>query len=225
MYGIHPSAVLSPNVCLGENVTIGPNCSIGFPGFQFHEGYDAATNTLIGDGTVIMGNSVICIGSAIGNNCRLDYHSYIGEQSFVGDFCVVEYGGRIYDEVTVGSHSTISGFICNETAVGTNSIVQGDLIHKFSNVEVDKKERSPIVCNSCFIGKRSLIIGGITIADGSYISAGAVVTKDTKPNQLYSGNPAKEIGSAPKSYLEGVERFNEKRIARVHEIIRSYTWI
>jgi UDP-2-acetamido-3-amino-2,3-dideoxy-glucuronate N-acetyltransferase len=221
---IHPSAVLSRYTEVGENVLIGPNCSIGFPGFQFYQQEDEPLDTIIGNGTIIMGNSVICAGARIGDNCRLDYHSYIGEQSIVGDYCVVEYGARIYDGVVIKNGTTISGFVCNHSSIGSNSVVQGDLVHKFRNAKLDEEEPAPVVGDGCFIGRKALIIGGITVADGSYISAGAVVIEDTRPNKLYVGSPAIEAGIAPKSYIEGVSAFNRKRINKIHETIDRYTW-
>ena len=223
MQYIHPSAILTKHVKLGSGVFIGPNCSIGFPGFQFYQREDESIETVIGDNSIIMGNSVVCLGSKIGANSRLDYHSYVGVQASIGEFCVVEYGGRIYDKVEINSRTTISGFICNYAIIGSNSIVQGELLHKFKDVDDGQIEPPPVVGNECFIGKKALIVGHIEIASGSYVSAGSIVTKSTKAYKLYSGNPAKEIGNAPKSYLSGVSQFNEKRIKEIHEIINRYT--
>ena len=63
-----------------------------------------------------------------------DDHSYVGESTIVGDYCVVEYAARIYDGVLIKDGSTISGFVCNNCSIGENSIIQGDLIHKFKSV-------------------------------------------------------------------------------------------
>lgn len=45
----------------------------------------------------------------------------------------------------------------------------------------------------CFIGARSIILPGVTVADGSIVAAGAVVTKDVAPGCIVAGNPAKVI--------------------------------
>jgi acetyltransferase-like isoleucine patch superfamily enzyme len=43
------------------------------------------------------------------------------------------------------------------------------------------------------IGTNSTILPGLTIEDGAFIGAGAIVTKNVKKNQIVFGNPAKFI--------------------------------
>ena len=223
MNKIHNGVILSKFVELGENIYIGPNCTIGLPGYQ-HSGkklYNLSKRTYIEDNTVILGNSVICRGTKIGKNCRLDYHSFVGERTIIGNYCVIELGGRIYDEVQIANFSTISGLICNTCVIGKNSIVQGDLIHRFNNLGINEKEKSPKIGNNCFIGRKSLIIGPIIVANGSYIAAGTIVTKDTISNRLYMGTPARDVGIAPKAYKSNNSEFNQLKSMMVHEDIFS----
>ncbi len=44
-----------------------------------------------------------------------------------------------------------------------------------------------------FIGPRSIILPGVTIADRAVVAAGAVVTKDVGEGQVVAGVPAKPI--------------------------------
>ena len=49
----------------------------------------------------------------------------------------------------------------------------------------------PILVNDgCWIGARSLILGGVTIGAGSVVAAGSVVTHDVPDNVLVAGVPA-----------------------------------
>ncbi len=221
MNKIQSGVILSKHVELDENVYIGPNCIIGFHGYQHHNRKLTALGrkTFIGSNTVILGNSVICQGTKIGQNCRLDYHSFVGERTIIGNFCVIELGCRIYDEVRIADYSTISGFVCNSCSIGKNSIVQGDLIHRFTNVKIQEKEKSPNIGIDCFIGRKALIIGPISIADGTYIAAGSIVTKDTRPNKFYIGAPAKENGIAPKAYQSSNSEFNKLKSIEFNEDI------
>lgn len=45
-----------------------------------------------------------------------------------------------------------------------------------------------------FIGVNAIIIGAESIGDGAIIGAGAVVTKDVPPYEIWAGNPARKIG-------------------------------
>ncbi len=47
--------------------------------------------------------------------------------------------------------------------------------------------------NDVWIGKRVLIMGGVTIGDGAIIAAGAVVTKDVPPYAVVGGVPARVV--------------------------------
>lgn len=54
--------------------------------------------------------------------------------------------------------------------------------------------KEPIrVGNDCWIGSRSLVVGGVTIADGAVVLAGAVVTKDVPPYAVVGGVPARVV--------------------------------
>lgn len=47
--------------------------------------------------------------------------------------------------------------------------------------------------DGCWIGAGSLILPGVSVAAGCVIAAGAVVTKNTEPNGLYAGVPARRL--------------------------------
>ena len=46
---------------------------------------------------------------------------------------------------------------------------------------------------NCVIGARSIILPGVRIGDSTIVAAGSVVTKDTPPNTILAGNPAKIV--------------------------------
>lgn len=48
-----------------------------------------------------------------------------------------------------------------------------------------------------WLGARVTVMPGVTIAPGCVIAAGALVTKDTEPNGLYAGVPAKRLRDLP----------------------------
>ncbi|WP_273824779.1 acyltransferase [Pseudomonas asplenii] len=50
--------------------------------------------------------------------------------------------------------------------------------------------RSIVVGSGCWIGARSVILGGVTIGEGAIVAAGAVVVRDVPANTLVAGVPA-----------------------------------
>ena len=74
--------------------------------------------------------------------------------------------------------------------------------------------------NNCFIGARSVIMYGVTLADNTVVAAGSVVTKSIQQgNLVIGGNPAKEITTWGK-FAEKSEPFawNLDEISREEEV-------
>lgn len=46
---------------------------------------------------------------------------------------------------------------------------------------------------NCVIGVRSIILPGVRVGDHCVVAAGAVIAKDTPPNTILAGNPAKIV--------------------------------
>ena len=65
-----------------------------------------------------------------------------------------------------------------------------------------------VIGNDVWIGRRSIILSGITIGDGAVIAAGSVVTKDVPAYAVVGGNPARIIKN----------RFDDDTIAGLLEI-------
>lgn len=51
--------------------------------------------------------------------------------------------------------------------------------------------------SGCWIGARTVILGGVTIGKGCVVGAGAVVARDCEPNGLYVGVPARRHRDLP----------------------------
>ena len=58
---------------------------------------------------------------------------------------------------------------------------------------VPEKQLDVEIGNDVWIGERAMLIGGVHIADGAIVLAGAVVTKDVPPYAIVGGVPAKII--------------------------------
>ena len=50
--------------------------------------------------------------------------------------------------------------------------------------------RPIVIEDDVWIGRRAIIMGGVTIGKGAVIGAGSVVTKDVPPYCVAAGNPA-----------------------------------
>ena len=74
--------------------------------------------------------------------------------------------------------------------------------HHYHEVPENEKKGYPIapvkIGRFVFIAASAKILPGITIGDGSLISAGSVVKKDVEPFQIISGDPARVVGDTRK---------------------------
>lgn len=103
----------------------------------------------------------------IGDNSLIYEHAIVQPFARIGNNVIVRSGGHISHHCTVADHA----FIAAEVTLG-------------GNVTVGEQS---------FVGLGAVIRDGITLAPRSMIGAGAVVLKDTEPDGVYVGNPARRI--------------------------------
>lgn len=105
----------------------------------------------------------------------------IGDFSGIGIECVVPSDIVIGSNVLMGPRVFITG---------------GNTTHEFSRTDIPirlqgrKKNPSVVIGDDVWIGRQSIINQGRTIASGTIIAAGSVVTKDFPEYMIIGGNPA-----------------------------------
>lgn len=87
--------------------------------------------------------------------------------------------------------------IGNDVSIA-HSVTIMSTTHKYDNVTKQIKnqeivEKTTMISNNVWIGAKAVILAGKNIATGTVVAAGGVVTKDTKPNSVVGGVPAKSI--------------------------------
>jgi len=140
-----------------KNVEFGVNVQIIEPVNLY--GCKISDNVFIGPFVEIQKNVII------GNNCKIQSHSFICELVTIGDNCFISHGVIFINDL----------FKTGFPAGG-------------------KKEmwKKTIIGNNVSIGSNSTILS-INICDNVVVGAGSVVTKDIIISGVYAGNPAKKI--------------------------------
>ena len=137
----------------------------------------------IGSGTRIWHWVHICSGAKIGKYCTLGQNVFIGNQVIIGNNVKIQNNVSIYDGVTLEDD-----VFCGPSMVFTN-------VYNPRSAVVRKDEYRPtLVKKGVTIGANATIICGVILGEYSFIAAGAVVIKDTKPYALMAGVPAIQIG-------------------------------
>lgn len=148
---------------LGKDVIIEPGVLVMHP-----ENIEIGDNVYIGHNTILHGyyNNKIVIGA----------------ETFISAGCILYGSGGLIIGLKVG--------------VGPGVIMLGSP-HDLSKDDLGPINKLPmkflpiVIENGCDIGMGARILGGVTVARGTQVGAGAVVTKSTKVNSIVVGVPAK----------------------------------
>jgi len=108
----------------------------------------------------------------------------LGRRVFLGPYVVI-YG---HGGVEIGDYSLISMHCC---IVSSNHTVpvRGEIIRNQPDILLPTK-----IGRDTWLGAGVKVLGGVTIADGCVVGAGAVVAKDLPPYSIAVGVPAKVVG-------------------------------
>ncbi|MEY8579098.1 CatB-related O-acetyltransferase [Corynebacteriaceae bacterium 6-324] len=114
------------------------------------------------------------------------------EWVFVGSMCA------IYPKVSIGRYSMLAPEV---------AVIGDDHIWDDANTPIQftgrPRQQETNIGRDVWIGRRAIIMRGITIGDGAIVAANAVVTKDVPAYAVVAGVPARKIS----------ERFNSNERA------------
>jgi len=211
--GIHPSAVVAPDVSLGDNVSIGPLCVV-------------EQGTEIGDNTHLRAQVFVGRNVKIGNDCRFYSHVSIREECRIGNRVILQNGAVIggdgfgfapqdqaylkipqvgivilEDDVEIGANTTVDRATLGETII-RRGVKLDNLVQVAHNVEIGENTVMAAqagIAGSSKIGKNVMmggqvgISGHIKIRDGVMDAAQSGIHKDPGEGNIVGGYPAKDI--------------------------------
>lgn len=138
-------------------------------------------------GSKIDRNAFVSSGSNIVNS-RIGRYTYCGYNCWIietkiGSFC------SIANDVKIGgpTHPIDWGSTSPIFYSGKNKFKKHFSEHYYNPF------MQTVIENDVWIGDNTLVKAGVTIANGSVVGMGSVVTKDIGPYEVWAGNPAKLI--------------------------------
>jgi UDP-2-acetamido-3-amino-2,3-dideoxy-glucuronate N-acetyltransferase len=155
--------------------------------YFIHPSADVHTKD-IGKGSRIWQFAVVLAGASIGRDANICSHCFIENDVVIGDNVTVKSGVQLWDGVRLG----------NDVFIGPNVTFTNDRYPVSGNRTF--RALSTIVEGQVSIGAGAVILPGLTIGRGSFVAAGAVVTRDVLPGMLVKGNPARVSGKAKHEY-------------------------
>jgi acetyltransferase-like isoleucine patch superfamily enzyme len=136
----------------------------------------------IGINTSIWQFVVVLPNAKIGNNCNINSHVFIENEVQIGDNVTIKSGVQLWDGITIEDN----------VFIGPNVTFTNDLIPR--SKQYPASFAKTIIKEGASIGANATIIAGNEIGPYAMVGAGAVVTKNVGRNELWVGNPAKQIG-------------------------------
>lgn len=132
----------------------------------------------------------------LGNHVAIDHYVYLSTSAEIGDYVHIAPSVSIIGgKDSVLQMGEFSGIAANCTIVcGSDDFTKGML-----NPQVPIKYRQPKLGFVTFepfscVGVNCTVMPNVTLAEGSVVGAGSVVTKNTEPWGIYIGSPAKLVG-------------------------------
>lgn len=125
------------------------------------------------------------------------YGCAIGDNCFIGPFTEIQKDVTIGNNTKVQSHSFICELVTigNDCFIGHGVMFINDLFDSGGPAMGDKtKWKTTTIGNKVSIGSNATILP-VCICDNAVIGAGAVVTKNIYEPGIYAGNPAKKLRS------------------------------
>ena len=122
------------------------------------------------------------------------YGCKIGNSVFIGPFVEIQKNSKIGDNTRIQSHSFICEKVSigRKCFISHGTIFVNDLV-KFGKINRNSKFfKKTLIGNNVTIGSNSTILP-VKVSSNIVIGAGSVVTKNLNVRGIYAGNPAKLI--------------------------------
>ena len=150
-----------------------------------HESAYVDEGAEIGTGTKIWHFSHVMGKAKIGENCTLGQNVFVANQVKVGNRCKIQNNVSLYEGVILEDY-----VFCGPSMVFTN--VKTPRCEFPRNTSEDYVQT--VVKRGASIGANATIVCGVTLNEGAFVAAGAVVTKDVPAYAIVSGVPGKITG-------------------------------
>jgi sugar O-acyltransferase (sialic acid O-acetyltransferase NeuD family) len=145
---------------------------------------------------------LVCIGPHDGNRLRRDRFNAARARGY-STATYVSSRASTWPDLRVGTGSLVfDGAVIQPFAkIGINAVVRSS-VHVSHHVEIG--DHCFVAAGACFggnvvveerafVGLNATIRDGVRLAEGCFVAAGAVVVRDTEPNSLYAGAPARRV--------------------------------
>jgi acetyltransferase-like isoleucine patch superfamily enzyme len=142
---------------------------------------------------------VVVVGARIGERCVVADQAHVRERADIGDETVVGRGASVENDVRVGArvrmqtgaYVTAWSVVEDDVFIAPGVILTND--PTAGQRPADVELRGATLRRECRIGAGAVLLPGVEVGVGSFVAAGAVVTRDVPPGALVMGVPARVV--------------------------------
>ena len=122
-------------------------------------------------------------GTQVYNSVQVLGDVSIGENTFVGAFCILDGG---YAPVRIGDYVSISA--------GVHLYSHDTVLWSLSGGRAEKRIGPVTIADCCYVGSQAIIACGVSIGPRSVVASNSFVNRDVPANTVVGGTPARQIG-------------------------------
>lgn len=128
------------------------------------------------------------IGAKLGRNVNIEHGADFDSGLIIGDNSSLGIDAEAHGPIRIGRDVMMGP----ECAILTRNHAHGRV--DIPMIEQGYEEYRPVtIGDDVWIGRRVIILPGVTVGNGAIIAAGAVVADDVEPYSIVGGVPAKTI--------------------------------
>lgn len=177
-----------PQHRLGSDQQIDDGATVGY-----QHAADAEP-TVLGDRATVRDGTIIYADVTVGDDFTTGHNALVREGTTLGDDVTVGTNTVIDGHTAVGSHVSLQTgvYVPTRTTIESNVFVgpQTTLTNDPHPVRRDVDLEGPTIAAGASVGANATLLPGITVGEGAFVAAGAVVTDDVPPRTLAVGTPA-----------------------------------
>lgn len=155
---------------------------------------DGSSLPRIGEGSVIRSGSIIYDDVAAGKSLQTGHHALVREGTVLGDEVLVGTQTVIDGATDVGDAVSMQTgvYVPRETTIGDRVFLgpNATLLNDRFPVRTEYELTGPTLEDDVSIGANATILPDVTVGEGAFVAAGAVVIEDVPPERLTAGVPA-----------------------------------